>query len=123
MTVAITSYPRSAVADSTVSEEHKDLYMEKLSNIIFQKEFSLLRPYQFIRSPIIRIDLGDYTYNHFFFNDFPKLQIVYNKIMNFPNFFLTKEEERLQMKQLELPYSPNDPSNYYCLGIYNEETN
>lgn len=42
--------------------------------------------------------------------------------MNFPNFFLTKEEERLQMKQLDLPYSPNDPSNYYCLGIYNEET-
>lgn len=68
--------------------------MEKLSNIIFKKELSQLRHYEFIRSPIVQIEYDDYTYNHFFFNKFPKVQMIYNKMNSFPNFFMTEDEEK-----------------------------
>lgn len=123
ITLKITSYPKSMVRQSTVQIEEKDLYMEKLSNIIFKKEISQLRHFEFIRSPIVQIEFEDYTYNHFFFNRFPKLQIIYNKIDKYPNFFLTEEEDKQQMKEYEMPYSINDPSNYYCLGYFIEDQN
>ena len=93
MTLKISSYPKSIVSKSTVLIEDKDLYMEKLSNIIFKKELSQLKHFEFIRSPIVQIEFEDYSYNHFFFNKFPKLQMIYNKIYQFPNFFLTQEED------------------------------
>lgn len=49
--------------------------------------------------------------------------MVFNKIHNYPNFFLTKEEEKQQMIDNEMPFLINDPANYYCLGIYMEESN
>lgn len=123
MTLVITSYPKSNVRNSTVIIPEKDLYMEKLSNIIFKKEISQLKHFEFIRSPIVQIEFEDYTYNHFFFNRFPKLQIIYNKIDRFPDFFLTEEEEVQLMKKYEMPYSINDAANYYCLGYFIEDLN
>lgn len=93
ITLKISSFPKSIVQNSTVLIEEKDLYMEKLSNIIFKKEISQLKHFEFIRSPIVNIEFEGYTYNHFFFNRFPKLQMIYNKIHKYPNFFLTEEEE------------------------------
>ena len=46
-------YPNSKVISSSIYSAEKDLYREKFTDIVFQKEFDLLEPYEFIRSPII----------------------------------------------------------------------
>lgn len=36
---------------------------------------------------------------------------------------MTPEEDELLKNEYEMPYSINDPANYYCLGIYIEDEN
>lgn len=100
-----------------------NLDTEKLTNLIFSKPFKQLRPYEYVLSPVIKVELVDYDYNHFFFSQFLEVKFSFNKILNYPNFQLGDEEVEILNLQTDISYDINDPSNFYCLGILNEEDN
>jgi hypothetical protein len=115
--------PRSVVQHSKVQYKELNLDTEKLTSLIFKKQYGYLQYNEFIRSSIIEFNLEDFDYNHFFFNDFPTFNFNYNKMDKFPDFTLTSEELKNLNSNSGISYNINDPSNYYCLGIYNKAKN
>ena len=115
--------PKSIIAESKIKYEETNLDTEKLSNLIFSKEYGYLDHTEFIRSSILEIELEDFEYNHFFFGNMPTLSFRYNKIDKYPDFSLTQDEINTLNENLDFFYDINDANNYYCLGIYNEDQN
>lgn len=121
LTLSFKPVPKSIIANSKIKYEETNLDTEKLSNLIFSKEYGYLDHTEFIRSSIVQIELEDFEYNHFFFGHMPTTSFRYNKIDKYPDFSLTQEEIDTLNNNFEGYYDINDPNNYYCLGIFNED--
>ena len=119
--LAFHPFPKSLISNSKINYPSTNLDTEKLSNIIFSKAYGFLDHTEFIRSSIINVEVEDFEYNHFFFNQMPTLSFRYNKIDKYPDFSLTQEEKDVLNENSGVEYDINDPNNYYCMGIFNEE--
>lgn len=110
-------YPKSLLRNTILIQDKTDLNIEILTNRIFSKNFMELKFYEFIRSPVVKIEIKDFDYNHFFFTKFPSIQLTYNKIYDFPNQKLTQEEQEELQNQIGVSFDVNKPENYYCLAV------
>ena len=115
--------PASVYDGSTIDYPEIDLEIEKLTSIIFSKEFKMLQSSEFIRSTVFKFSLDDFDYNHFLFNSFPSVQMRFNKIANFPRSNLSETENEELKKKYDTEYDLSDGSKFYCLAIFDEEHN
>lgn len=115
--------PASVYNNSHVNYEEIDLEVEKLTSTIFSKEFKALGNSEFIRSTVFKFTMEDFDYNHFIFNDFPTIQLRYNKLANFPRSDLSESENEELKKHYDTIYDLDKGENFYCLAIYDEEDN
>lgn len=113
--------PFSFVSPSAFVYDEMDLESEKLTSLIFMKSVSDLEPHEFIRSPVFRFYLDGYEYNHFILGPFNFI-VNFNKIKNYPDPDMTEEEEQQIKEATDLRMNVTDPSNFYCLGSFNELT-
>lgn len=121
VSVKLEPVPFSLVNPSAFVYDQLDLESEKLTSLIFMKAVSDLEAHEFIRSPVFRLYMDGYDYNHFVVGPF-ELMINFNKIKDFPDSDITEEELQQIKDQTDLQMDVRDASNYYCLGSYNEMT-
>lgn len=121
LSVRLEAVPLSFVSPSAFEYDELDLESEKLTSLVFMKSVSDLEPVEFIRSPIFRLYLDGYEYNHFIVGPL-QVTVNFNKIKGFPDFFANEREIQAMKDQADLKMNITDPSNYYCLANFNELT-
>lgn len=121
LSVKLEAVPFSFVNPSAFEYDELDLESEKLASLIFMKSVSDLQPVEFIRSPIFRLYLDGYEYNHFIVGPF-QVTVNFNKIKGFPDFAANEKEIEAIQEQADIKMNITDPSNYYCLANFNELT-
>jgi hypothetical protein len=121
-TLKLEPVPFSKVRSSTLEYFDVDLDREKIASFAFLKSLSDLEPYEFIRSSIFKFYLDTYEYNHFLMGSY-SINIHFNKIWNLPNLSASPSENKKTKEDNDLNIDISEPKNYYCLGMFNEESN
>lgn len=111
-----------------------DIDAEFLTNRIFRRKLSALKPYQFLRSFTFQIRLLDYHFNQHVFHKPVEALISFNHIAGYPDFknkgIEVDEQEKKREefmneydKKIAEMYPIDQPELVYCLGMLNPVTN
>lgn len=120
--IDIKQVPNSVLLGTTLNYSKLDLDAEKFTGMVFMKQLKLLEPFEFVRSFAFSLTLEDYQTPNLLFSKPIIVSIRFNRLAGFPNMDLTPQEAKAIQKESRMQINPNEPSDFFCLGLLDLKT-
>lgn len=133
LNVHINPIPMSDMRDTKMAYHKMNLQAEAFTNRIFQRGLSSLKHFQFLRTFVFELDMGDNGYNSLLFNLPMEGLFKFNIVYGYPNTGLAMidddDDEDLNhdddkaVDLIDQEYPTDKPERVYCLGMLNPVSN
>lgn len=120
--IEIKQVSNSVLLGTSLNYSKLDLDAEKFTGMVFMKQLKLLEPYEFVRSFAFSLNIEDYQAPNMLFSKPIIVSIRFNRLADFPNMDLTPQEAKNIQKESRMQINPNDPSDFFCLGLLDQKT-